>query len=87
MDRIKRLQDQIKKAKSDSFEKVDLLNELFFEIGALDEQHSKKIARESYKLAKKLGYERGLAYDLRNKRFTTPSVSWTHIPSARSCCC
>ncbi len=63
------LEEKIKKLHDDPErlpEKIDLLNELAWEIGLVKPRRALAFAKESYRLSKKAPYSRGRAYSARN---------------------
>ena len=61
-DKIKQLENRLKKTDDNTPEKVDILNELAYEISVGDWERAKQLGDESFELAQKLQYGKGLAY-------------------------
>ncbi len=56
------LEKQLHSTKDDNIEKVDILNNLFWQIWAIDPNRANNLSVESFDLAQKLDYAKGLAY-------------------------
>lgn len=63
---IKELESKLLKAQ-DNEEKVDILNELAWELWTTDTRRSSQLTRESLKLSQKLQYHRGMAFSKLNE--------------------
>jgi len=60
--KIEELENNLISVKENSPEKVDLLNEMSWELWVLDPFRAVKTSQESLELARTIGYERGIAY-------------------------
>ncbi|MFQ5752321.1 MAG: tetratricopeptide repeat protein [bacterium] len=60
--RIKELEAQLQSIESACPEKVDILNDLFWQVWAIDQTRAHRVVQEELELAEKLNYARGIAY-------------------------
>ncbi|RMF69837.1 MAG: hypothetical protein D6743_01240 [Calditrichaeota bacterium] len=60
--KVEHLEACLQAAPDESRERVDLLNELFWQLWPVEHERAGQLAREAHELANKLGYSRGLAY-------------------------
>jgi len=67
MNRITILESKLKKTKPESTARIDILNDLVYEIATPYPERAKKLADEAYKLSQKLKYKKGLAHADRNQ--------------------
>jgi len=67
MDRMTVLENKLKETEPESLARVDILNDLVYEIATPYPDRAKKFAKEAYELSKKLQYDKGLAYADRNQ--------------------
>ena len=50
----------------DSLERIDVMNSLAWELALVDTKRSLQLSREAKRISKKLMYDKGLAYSVRN---------------------
>ena len=69
--KITELEEKLKAAPEGTVEKVDVLNDLSWELWGTEPETAIELANESYALAEKLGYEKGLVHSKFNKAVET----------------
>ncbi len=68
-EKLAEMKFQLESLSDDSEQKVNLLNDYAFEIADLDIQKATELSYQAYDIAKRLNYERGIAYAQRNLGF------------------
>ena len=67
MNRIERLEKELKNSDPESIERIHIINDLIFEILVPDPKRCEELAQESLRISEKLQYELGITYDVRNR--------------------
>lgn len=67
MDKIEQLENKLNQTPAVSTERIDILNDLVWDLAVPDFERSKELAAEALHLSEKLNYPKGLVNNIRNK--------------------